>query len=203
MPKYNSVAIIKTADNVEANYATNTWHFDADDLTALALCHAALATFYQALDAYMSNLVKTTDGLEVTSYAMADTKPRAPVLTSLTTLAPAGSAPLPTEVALCLSFQGVRSSGAIQSRRRGRVYLPFFDETSNFTDGRPASAFVTAVAGMGQTLLNASDSAGTWTWETYSTVEPGWVPVDNGWVDNEWDTQRRRGRPYTSRVTFS
>jgi len=82
------------------------------------------------------------------------------------------------------------------------VYLPFFGETGNDTDGRPTPAMVTALAAAGGALLTASTAAATWAWLTYSTVAPGYTQVVNGWVDNEWDTQRRRGRAATSRTTF-
>jgi hypothetical protein len=204
MPFYNSQAIIKTADNVAANYATNTWHFEADDVTALGSAHAALVTFYQAVDTYFSNLVNVgAGGLEIVGYAFADAPPRAPVLRTLATLTVGSVNPLPTEVSLCMSFQGTRQSGTPQARRRGRVYLPFMAEDNNATDARPSTTIINGVVAAGAALLAASDSAGTWSWLTYSGVAPGWSTVVDGWVDNEWDTQRRRGRRSTSRTTFT
>ncbi len=202
MPFYFTQATIATADNVAANFATNTWSVDADDVTALGLFHTALDTFYQTVDAYISNLARIANGLELTSYARADPTPRAPVLTNFYTLGPVGSAPLPPEVSLCVSFQGPKVSGQPQARRRGRIYLPFMDEANNGVDGRPSSAMVTAIAGAAGTLLAASNAATTWTWEVFSTVSGGNVTITEGWVDNEWDTQRRRGRKATARTTF-
>jgi hypothetical protein len=203
MPFYSTMAIVKTVDNVLANYATNTWWCEADDLTALQDFHDELVTFYQAIDGGMSNLVGTTNALELTSYLRTDPMPRPPVLTTNATLTPGGGAPLPTEVSLCLSFQGSRMAGVPQSRRRGRVYIPFFGESGNDTDGRPTSGIVGTLAAAGDALLTASGAAATWSWVVYSEVEPGYTVVLNGWVDNEWDTQRRRGRPFTSRTVFS
>jgi len=202
MPFFSSTATIKTVDNTVANFATNRWHFEADDLTALALAHAALVTFYQAVDTYFSNLVLGLNGLEITAYNDLDPTPRPPVLTTVATIVPSAGVPLPPEVSLCLSFQGTRLAGTPQAQRRGRVYLPFFGETGNDTDGRPTPAMVTALAAAGGALLTASTAAATWAWLTYSTVAPGYTQVVNGWVDNEWDTQRRRGRAATSRTTF-
>jgi len=51
-------------------------------------------------------------------------------------------------------------------------------------------------------LKGASDAAADWTWVVYSTVDNAMYPVDNGWVDNSWDTQRRRGVKPTARYTF-
>lgn len=203
MPDYITNATIATTDNVGANYATNSWSFMATDLTALAQVHAQLAVFYQGIDAFMSSLVRSANGLELTSYARADTKPRAPVMVDRYTLNPLGSAPLPTEVALCLSFQAAKISGSPQSRRRGRVYIPFMDEAYSDTAGRPTSGLVTGLATEAQAFLAASDAAVPWSWHVWSTVGLFGAAVADGWVDNEWDTQRRRGRKATSRTTFT
>lgn len=203
MPFYSTQVTIPTVDNDVANYATNSFHFEADDLTALALCHTALTSFYNTWQPRMSNLVRQ-NAWTTKSYLDTDPMPRAPVLetTFNLTSAPAGVG-LPPEVALCVSFQGSRLSGTPQARRRGRVYLPFLGSSTLGTDGRPAALTVTSAVSCGQGLLTASDAAATWTWVTFSTVAPGYAVVLDGWVDNEFDTQRRRGRRYTSRSLFT
>lgn len=203
MPDYITQATIATTDNVAANYATNTWSFLATDLTALAMVHANLSAFYQGIDVFMSSLVRSSAGLELVSYARSDAKPRAPIMTDTYSLSPGGTAPLPTEVALCLSFQAAKVSGSPQARRRGRVYLPFMDEERNHTDGRPTAGLVSGVAAEAAAFLAASDAAAAWSWHVYSTVGLFGAVVTDGWVDNEWDTQRRRGRKATSRTTFT
>lgn len=203
MPFYTTQVTIPTVDNDVANFATNRFHFEADDLTALALCHGQLQTFYNSWRPRMSDLARQNTWT-IKSYDDTDPEPRAPVLETIfnLTTAPAG-APLPPEVSLCLSFQGSRQSGVPQARRRGRVYLPFITAASNDTTGRPSAAAITVAQGMGQALLTASDAAATWSWLTFSAVAPGYAQVTDGWVDNEWDTQRRRGRRYTSRSLFT
>lgn len=203
MSFYRTQATIATTDNLVANYATNTWHFEADDLVALGDVHVALTSFYTTIDDLFSSLVRTTNGLTLTSYDMADPEPRPPVLTTTANLNPAAGNPLPTEVSLVMSFQAIRQAGVPQSWRRGRIYLPFLGEDDNHTDGRPTAAAVTALAQAGDDLLAAATADPLWQWVIYSTVAPGWSTVNNGWVDNEWDTQRRRGRRATSRTTFS
>lgn len=204
MPDYITTAIIKTADNVAANYATNTFHFHADDLTALQLAHNSLVTFYNAIDTNFSDLVNVAaNGLEIVSWDFDASPPRAPVLRTFGTLAGVSIGPLPTEVSLCISFQGTRISGVPQARRRGRIYIPFLQEGANDATARPSSGLVTSLATAAQALLTASDAAATWAWEIWSAAGPGFVTVVDGWVDNEWDTQRRRGRKATSRTTFT
>lgn len=204
MPYYTSQAIVKTLDNVQANFATNTWHFFADDVAALGSAHTALLAFYAAVDQYMSALVSGAAGsIEIVAYNDEDAPPRAPVLRTTSFLVPGTGDPLPTEVSLCVSFQGSRLSGVPQARRRGRIYLPFMNEANNAADARPSTGLVVGVVAGAQGLLSASDAAASWNWVTYSTVAPGYATVTDGWVDNEWDTQRRRGRSSTSRTTFT
>lgn len=203
MPQYTIQATIPTADNNVANYATNTWHVQADDLTAVGNAFTALTTFYNSMRPQMSALCRQ-NGWSLKAYDLADPTPRAPVLELVFSLAsaPAGGG-LPPEVALCMSFQGVRQSGIPQSRRRGRIYFPFIISTNNGSDGRPIGTLVTALVAAGDALLAASLASATWEWCVLSTVAGvSMVPITNGWVDNEWDTQRRRGRLATSRTTF-
>jgi hypothetical protein len=202
MPFYFTHAVIRTADNVAANYATNRWWVEADDLTALGDWHTNLSFLYGAMDGFWSNQVAASSNLILTSYNNLDPEPRPPVLENTYNVTPVGTAGLPPEVSLCLSFQGDRMAGVPQARRRGRIYFPFLTSNSNGTDGRPTSTIVDALRDAGDALLTASSSATDWTWVVYSAVEPGYTVITNGWVDNEWDTQRRRGRPPTSREVY-
>jgi len=205
MPLYRFQQTIKTTDNVAANYATNTWHFFADNTAALSGVVTAVTAFYNNMRSFVCDLVPQ-NGHTYKIYNMADPEPRAPVLEGgwNFSVAPAG-APLPPEVALCLSFQAVKLSGVSQARRRNRIYFPFFDTTSAGSLGRPSDTCVGALAAEGDTLLAASDAASTWAWTIFSSFTPliESPPVANGWVDNEWDTQRRRGRVPTSRTIFN
>jgi hypothetical protein len=203
MPLYRTQVSIATADNVPANFATNTLHVFAPDLVELALWHSALLTFYQAIDVHMSDLVRNTNGLLMKSYDLDDPEPRAPVLTFSGNLTTSGSG-LPTECAIVMSYQAVQESGISQARRRNRIYLPFMKATVNDSTARPSSAARTDIVNAAQALLNASGpTSSDWQWMVYSPTDDQFDLVDNGWVDNEWDTQRRRGRPATARSTFS
>lgn len=202
MPFYQVMCTIPTVNNVNADYATNTFFFEADDLTALGLVFDELEAFYSGLVTFFSDQVRQNNH-ELKAYAMLDPEPRAPVLERTWSLpsAPSGNG-LPPEVALCLSFQGDRMSGVPQARRRGRVYIPFPDAALTVAPGIPNSTAINTVMTVGDTLLDASDAAATWTWVVYSRVEPGYTVITNGWVDNAWDTQRRRGRVPTVRTVF-
>jgi len=134
---------------------------------------------------------------------MDDDTPRAPIYDDTFDLGsnPTGDS-LPPEIALCVSFQGARVSGTSQARRRGRVYLGPVREDDNSSVGVPGSSVINDATAFGNFLLGASIADADYTWSVYSTVDNALVTVTNGWVDNAWDVQRRRGLSPTTRVTF-
>lgn len=118
--------------------------------------------------------------------------------------AASGSTPMPLEVALCASYKA--SDGSIPlARRRGRVYLgPLNTTVLNVTGDYPApsSAFVNQVVWASDQLAAASAALGA-PWAVWSRAQAGAYGIDAGWVDNEFDTQRRRGVEATSRSTWT
>lgn len=202
MPDYRIQFTVNTADNLAANAATNTWHIGATTDADAETGAEAIRDFYQTIDAQMSSLIKTTGGLTWKAYDLTDTEPRAPVFEGVADLTPGTGDPLPPELSIVLSFQAVRLSGTPQARRRNRVFLPFLREAVNAADGRPDSSIVASIATAADTLYDTSAAASDWIWEGFSPFSGTVWGIDNGWVDNEWDIQRRRGRPATSRSVF-
>jgi hypothetical protein len=199
---YTLQQTIATVDNTAANYATNTWHFEAEAGQDITNAQAAIQAFYVAISDRFGNIVRQNNH-PWKIYDDTDPEPRAPISTGSFNLPVAPSlGSLPPEVTLVLSFQAVQLSGVPQARRRGRVFIPFLQSNASGSDGRPVAAVITDVRDAANTLLSASNSAAGWTWLTFSRVAPGYATVVNGWVDNEWDTQRRRGRVPTSRTVW-
>lgn len=137
-------------------------------------------------------------------YDLGDPSPRAPVVTRNITL-PAvvgSSAKLPAEVALVSSFQGSRVSGQSQARRRGRVFWgPLADMGTDHTV--PTTTLRVALKNSFQAMKEASDASINWQWRIWSPTNENSVLVDNGWIDDAWDTQRRRGPRATARTVWS
>lgn len=203
MAAYRTQITLKTGDSNPANYATNTWYCAAVSDAAAGDFTTEVIAAYQDVRAHISPDV-VQNGHFYKIYAMDDPEPRAPIEegTWNFTSGLSGTA-LPAEVAICLSFQGDKISGVPQSRRRGRIYFGPLN-TGAVSSGRPSSSLITAVVLAGQGLLDAGQaSLGDWNWAVYSGVNGGTADVTNGWCDNEFDTQRRRGRAWTSRTTFS
>jgi len=205
MSNYRAQVVLRTSDNVPENFITNTLAFrtfgevplNTDEVTV------AIKDFYDDLVSYYSVAV-AQNGHMIKYYELPGLTPNYPFEEDTFNLAapPAGSG-LPSEVSLVLSFQGIRQAGFPQARRRGRIYIGPLD-TSGMDDQRPLATFVTNLANAGATFKAniQAITGGQHNWAIWSSVDQECVDVANGWVDNAWDTQRRRGLRATSRTTF-
>lgn len=220
-PQYIRAQVtLQGATGLPEDVTINTFSFvisDGADLTPLT---TALQDFYDEFSSLLSHSVSRSDNV-IKYYDWSLAQPAAPIATdSLTINAAAGGyQDFPEEVALCCSFQSTTLAGMPQARRRGRVYVGpwMFSAVSDFS--RPGSGYITALVNAGTGLLAAcpyDDVAYCWAILSRKNAG-GWLipgesgppnlaaavaPVRNGWVDNSWDTQRRRGLKPTSRTTF-
>lgn len=200
MALYSAQCVIFPTSNLVADASTNTFSFDADDDAATEDIFDALVAFYNDIYGVYPGTVRQTANI-IKIYALADPTPRAPVFegTFNFATAPSGS-PLPQEVAACISFQGSHVSGISQARRRGRVFIGPLSTALVGADGRMTGTAVVVLKGGASGLLEASDAAANWTWGVKS--ETGFAlftAIVDGWIDNAFDTQRRRGVQSTIR----
>lgn len=200
-----AMVTIPKDSGVPEDAITNVLYFDADATSgSAASITTALSTFYTAVMPQLSSTLNPT-AAKVRFYNMGDSEPRAPYADNFLTIG-ATTGPLtgPPEIACVLSFQGDRESGVRQGRRRGRIYLGPLGYTGLGNAETINVSTVDAIAAAGGALMDASDASSTWSWVVYSQV-PGhlaWTVVTNGWVDNAFDVQRRRGIDPTYRKTF-
>lgn len=206
MPTYRVQTILHTIDLLPANYVTNSWcvvSSFAPDPPGLDGWTAAFKDFYDDLTFLMClPIAGTGHGIK---YFDLETPlvPNYPYFEDTWDLASApSSASLPSEVALCLSMQGPRLSGQPQARRRGRVYLgPCF--AGENVNGRPAPTVRTQVCTAAETLIgNLLSSPTSAQLAIWSPTNGAATVITDGWVDNVWDTQRRRGLQTTAKTTF-
>lgn len=203
MALYRAQVVFKTQDGIAENYSTNTIYVDMVTETQTVANEIAVAwtTALANIDQLMSSLFATT-GHEIKFYTMSDPEPRAPKFIEAFGMPGKGTTAGPTEVAMVLSFQGAKVSGLPQARRRGRIYFgPLINGLAG-ADGRLQSSNVSQFADFGASFLASSDANPNWTWAVYSPTNGTGIDVQDGWVDNEFDTQRRRGRKATLRTTF-
>lgn len=156
---------------------------------------------------------------KVTLYDFAAAKPRPELLVAHFTMNGASSvAGLPTEVALCLSY----FSGRNLARQRGRIYIGPLNVAAITNDepALPAPNFISVLTNTGNDMAQTPATVMArgvaqmvevppvgvvpvaMHWAQHSTKQPVWGDVTNIWVDNEWDTQRRRRQVATARVTL-
>jgi hypothetical protein len=106
--------------------------------------------------------------------------------------------PVPQEIALCLSYYATSNI----KRSRGRLYLPaswLLKHLSTVTvDNRPDGATRNAALTFAASVLTANEASG-WQWHLHSKADSAFKRVTNVYVDDEWDTQRRRGQKPTTR----
>lgn len=199
--------------------SVNTFHFQApggwDDDDAGAI-FAALGTFYNAtvggnsLSAFLSPCVSRSPlSTVVKGYNLADPMPRPPrFVAGLSLNAAAWTGSLPLEVALCASYQAPVLAGAIQARRRGRIFLgPLNTGASDGGSGssfpKPHTGLVTRLNGAVKQLAQTFGPLSATPYSVYSRKNNAAYAIENGWCDNDFDTQRRRGTRPTSRSPWT
>jgi hypothetical protein len=188
---------------------TNVWHAETSGAPSSAVA-AEFATevvkVYKDMQSHLSPLMAWSL-MFYKAYDLAQPKPRTPIGTgTMGWSGTSGVAALPTECAVCLSFYANPTSGVSQRRRRGRIYIgPLSVQSLNEPDGRLEVLTHQTLRTAGANLRIASDASSTWSWAVVSmaTGTPVAYVVNSGWVDNAYDTQRRRGLRSTTRSTFT
>lgn len=207
--------------------SVNVWHFliSGGDPTVEDAAQAVgqLQAFYADISSLFSPAVAVTaDSWTMKAYKVtpggpgeADDVSGSPILVDTYHPGATGASALPEEVALCLSYRGnitdvPEEQGATRpaARRRGRIYLGPLATSVGTTDATsqrliPTSAAISTVLTAADTLQTAlqADVSNPMSWAVYSRANGVAYEADLAWISNDWDTQRRRGRPATARTT--
>lgn len=203
MSIYRAQVVLPFFTNLPTDVITNTFHFEATTGATPEQVGTEvtpqLTAFYT--DGYGSDGIAfyINRGLaHVKWYNLSNPEPRIPYVQSLGIGSiPQGNANLPTEVALCLSFQGLPLSGVPQARRRGRVFIGGMPQNTispSIGNNFPIwHSTVTARWGdSAEENLRVFSVPTDAQWVVWSPTTQEAVEVANGWVDNAPDTQRRR-----------
>jgi hypothetical protein len=201
--------VFQGKSNLPTDRYVNTFHFSGGARfteTELDGVAAALEDFYNGdhpsasgnrLRDFLSPVISTAVTIKL--YHRGDPEPREPVEYSFD-ITVTGD-PLPSEVALCLSYFG---AGRNIVGQRGRIYLGPLDTsavtTATGSSARPVPSLVDTLAAAGADLASSSEPGANWV--VYSPTDGVVYTIDGGWVDNAFDTQRRRGAVPTARTTF-
>lgn len=141
-------------------------------------------------------------------YDLGDPTPRVPRLSVTAPLSCAQSTGggLPCEVSLCISYQGTPLAGVPQASRRGRIYIGGIGAggTGGTTTSFPVPSLVLrGAASSAATYLKGISASTSWTWGVWSRKLGAFTAATNGWIDDAWDTQRRRGQAPSVRTLWS
>lgn len=196
---------LETDTGLPRDRVVNTWAMQAlDGAAAFSDAADAFDAFYTAIASYLGATLVNGSGHRCKIYHLTDIEPRVPVYDEAMSLGGFGSTAMPAEVAICTSFAAAPESGVNPARRRGRVFLgPLATGVSDASSGyaRVDSAVVIGIANATEQLL-ADLIAAQWWLCVWSRVDETLFPVTRGWVENDFDTQRRRQPAPTSRVTW-
>lgn len=203
-------------DQINTFFVGTSTLSDPDLLTAAQGAQVNMRNF---LDGFMSSHIFAGAPLaHRLIFNMLDAEPRIPIDEGDMGAGSLSAAEaLPEEVSMVVSFEGPHISGESQRRRRGRMYLPTFtvDDVTHTTSVVWASGAVSNAVAMMEALTGDLETAGAHL-VVFSRVaaaaaggtllnqaRAGATIVSNGWVDDEPDTQRRRGRPSGTRTAWT
>nr|CRY96361.1 hypothetical protein [uncultured prokaryote] len=209
MPRYVAQLVFQGSTGLPRDRFVNTFNFNTSDAheAAHAGWHDAMVDFVntvdpdsgKALGAYMSHNVQSL--VTIKTYNQLDAAPRVPITSTFSRVASSTdfTTNVPHEVACCLSYHGLPPVGP---RTRGRLYLGPFNAMAM----SPASGATPPSVSLG--LRWCAGAAA----ERLVVASKGWIvrsdvgnlntPVERGWVDNDWDIQRRRGMKATERTPW-
>lgn len=199
----------------------NTFYFDQDDNGILPppddsydAVVQSLSDFYGQFDQLvLPNAVGNLATVRI--YDMRDPQPRLLRRTSTFAIAASGEAALPGQVSICMSFAAAPLAGVNPARRRGRVYLgPIAVSVAEMvgSQARPTAVARNAIrAGADSLLIPANVGGSSLSWAMYSpATDAGGANIDDsihdvqtGWIDDVFDTQRRRCPDPTTRTVFA
>jgi len=210
---------LNSSSGLPEDAAMNVWHFHsvAADLEDTAdTINDELSTFYNGIASVYSG--NTLTGTCTTKFFdLTDDPPRVPMFEDGFAITSMGDADaLPTECAITMSFQGDPESGGNARRKRGRLFIGPLDAGTTSTGAGlvrvgagATSALAVAATGMidagapltFQWIVFSPTTAGTPPWDE-TILDASSTLVTQGWIDNAFDTQRRRGTAPTSRINF-
>lgn len=219
MPRLRHQVILPYTSGFARDASINVWHTSSVDKTRLEQAQdasLALLEFYVSatgvgaetiVGAYYSQIVsRVAEACLIRTFDLDDPTPREPILEFPWQMVGHSEAnSLPYEVALCSSFTAEGGEGAPLRRRRGRVYLgPFnLDALQGGAVPAPATTLIDTVVAATERLITTFGDTPTSSFVgVYSRVDDLVRPITSGWVDNEFDTQRRRQRDATARTEW-
>jgi len=188
MADYDVQVVLHSFTALPRDAVVNTFHFDVNFPDTLnGLCDDIAAAYATLAPIVLGDV----NGMTVKVY-LPGLNPAGPVFEKSYAAPNVGATSGPGEVAICLSYTATDNVAAAGKRRRGRVYI------GRLKGSILGTAFVQgihrdAVLAFGQSIGSAGN-AGNTTWKMHSRMDNVYVKIEAIFVDDAWDTQRRRGK---------
>lgn len=203
---YRVLAVWEGPSGLPEDRFINSWAFRNDGIGGIEGVEGAVTAVLQAFyfgsgtqTEYPAKYMNTNVTLaEYRIYDLGQTPPREPRINPIGVPGESGGVPLPGEVALCLSLR----TDDRTARGRGRLYLgPLVSSALASSGGivRPNSLLVQGIVDSANDVLNTTENV---TWGIISQRDGTAKPVTGGYVDDAFDTQRRRGIAPSTRTVF-
>lgn len=210
-------AVFQGATNLPEDRFVNTFHAEwiapyTDYATAAVQWAVAVEHFYvtagsngRSIGQLMSPFISK---LDILVYDMSLPEGEREPYTLESTYTPtSGTNTMPEECAVCLTLHG---APPITPRRRGRLFLGPFKHDSDVIDNANASLPTRVNLEGGQAIGDTIKAAAValrdyegFNWAIRSvTPSENYIPITGGWIDNAFDTQRRRGPDPTARLLW-
>ena len=220
MTTYRVQHWLQHANGLNRDRFVNTWYFLTSGPVTTNFDQLALAVhgFYLrdpsgSAGPVSNGLSGIADGIGsgIKIYDMADAKPREPKyeVDYAAFTAAGGTGNLPSEIAVCLSYQAALPTDVSVKRRRGRLYIGPINSVATTSSTGNNECFVnpTFRASVVQSAFDTATEANAlgFRWSVYSPTGNATYPITSFWCDDAFDVQRRRGiRPTTRDVgTFA
>lgn len=208
MTIHRLLVTIQRDSGIPADAITNSFHFDgsgADTDNVFDIVEDFYNTVPTGGTLNVASLLSqdlANTGATMKLYRLSDPKPRVPRAERTWEPDITGSGgSLPAEVALVASFRAAYESGKPTSRRRNRVYIGPLRENVN-VHGQPYATAIETINKAMTDMKAAADASISWEWVCYSPKDNEGHSVIGGWVDNAFDSQRRRGEAPTLRFSW-
>jgi hypothetical protein len=217
-PTYLIVTTTQRKSGIDRDEVINTWHYQLTpefpgpvDYTNWVDNYRAFMT---AIGTYMSPAMSVTPGdLNVAFWLLPTERGPLGAPEYEVNAAPAtavGAQSAPSEVSICLTLEADQTGipenapgGARPgARRRSRKYLgplgtgAFFTEATTF-ECRPQNLVTTTIPPAYRDHMGTAMRADNWDPVCFSKTNWDAYPVVRAWIDNAFDTQRRRGQDPT------
>lgn len=192
MPTYRLTATIPWyASAYRGPISQNTIYVSSDNVSTATQCAQAFANFYKAIGPTSLSADVFSGQLEISVYDMSQPKPRNPVAIVTDNFTLNQNNTMPGEVAIAISYRATRQSGEPEQRHRGRIYIGPVSVHTLGQDGRIGPNSLLGLTQVTQQLWQDLQAVNTSIW-VCGSEEHGFRPITEFFINNEFDTIRRR-----------